>query len=81
MIVGIGSFLCAIATPDLILNIVSYAVALVGVAFATWARQHAPWILDIHAVVPGLLAALIPIEHIFPRTRRRHTGHAHVSCL
>jgi hypothetical protein len=36
-------------------------VALVGVAFATWARQHAPWILDIHAVVPGLLAALIPM--------------------
>lgn len=99
-IVGIGSFLCAIVTPDLILNIVSYAVALVGVAFffpmlfgmgspyvsrraatwssvagsivgiiwtiphlayAAWARQHAPWVLDIHPVVPGLVAALIPM--------------------
>jgi Na+/pantothenate symporter len=100
VIVGIVSFLCALRTPDLILNIVSYAVALVGVAFffpmlfglnspylstraatwssvagslvgmawtiphllyAGWARQHAPWVLDIHPVVPGLVAALIPI--------------------
>jgi sodium/proline symporter len=100
VIVGITSFLCALRTPDLILNIVSYAVALVGVAFffpmlfglnspylsrraatwssvagsvvglawtaphllyAGWARQHAPWVLDIHPVVPGLVAALVPI--------------------
>ena len=98
--VGILSFFAALRTPDLILNIVSYAVALVGVAFffpmlfgmnspyltrkaatwssvggsiagliwtiphlvyAGWARQHAPWILDIHPVVPGLIAAAIPI--------------------
>jgi Na+/proline symporter len=98
--VGSLSFLGAIRTPDLILNIVSYAVALVGVAFffpmlfgmgspyvsrraatwssvagsiagliwtvphlvyAAWARQHAPWILDIHPVVPGLIAAAIPM--------------------
>ncbi len=98
--VGVVSFLFATETPDLILNIVSYAVALVGVAFffpmllgmnspyvstraATassvagsvvgmlwtiphlayvgWARQHAPWILDIHPVVPGLIAAAIPM--------------------
>jgi Na+/proline symporter len=98
--VGIVSFLLATKTPDLILNIVSYAVALVGVAFffpmllgmnspyvtrraatassvagslvgivwtvphlayAGWARQHAPWILDIHPVVPGLIAAFIPM--------------------
>jgi Na+/proline symporter len=100
VLVGIVSFLCAMVTPDLILNIVSYAVALVGVAFffpmlfgmgspyvsrraatwssvagsiagiiwtvphlvyAAWARQHAPWILDIHPVVPGLIAALVPM--------------------
>jgi sodium/proline symporter len=100
VIVGIVSFFCAIATPDLILNIVSYAVALVGVAFffpmlvgmstpfvsrraatwssvagslagliwtvphlvyAGWTRAHAPWILDIHPVVPGLIAAAIPM--------------------
>jgi Na+/proline symporter len=100
VLVGIVSFLLAIATPDLILNIVSYAVALVGVAFffpmlfgmsspyvsrraatwssvggsiagiiwtvphlayAAWTRQHAPWILDIHPVVPGLVAAAIPM--------------------
>jgi len=106
VLVGIVSFLCAIATPDLILNIVSYAVALVGVAFffpmlfgmgspyvsrraatrssvagsivgiiwtvphlayAAWARQHAPWILDIHPVVPGLIAALIPMLPRSPR--------------
>jgi Na+/pantothenate symporter len=100
VLVGIVSFLCAMVTPDLVLNIVSYAVALVGVAFffpmlfgmgspyvsrraatwssvagsiagiiwivphlvyAAWARQHAPWILDIHPVVPGLIAALVPM--------------------
>jgi Na+/proline symporter len=100
VIVGMLSFLCALKTPDLILNIVSYAVALVGVAFffpmlfglnspymspraatlssvagslvgivwtvphlaySGWARLHAPWILDIHPVVPGLIAALIPV--------------------
>ncbi len=100
VVVGVVSFLCALRTPDLILNIVSYAVALVGVAFffpmlfglnsphlsrraatwssvagsivglawtvphllyAGWARQHAPWVLDIHPVVPGLIAAIIPI--------------------
>jgi Na+/proline symporter len=100
VVVGIVSFFCAIATPDLILNIVSYAVALVGVAFffpmliglnspylsrraatwssvagslvgliwtvphlvyAAWTREHAPWILDIHPVVPGLIAAAIPM--------------------
>lgn len=100
VIVGVVSFLCALRTPDLILNIVSYAVALVGVAFffpmlfglnspylsrraATWSsvagslvgmawtvphlvypawtRAHAPWILDLHPVVPGLVAAIIPI--------------------
>ena len=100
VVVGVVSFLCALRTPDLILNIVSYAVALVGVAFffpmlfglnsphlsrraatwssvagsivglawtvphllyAGWTRQHAPWVLDIHPVVPGLVAAIIPI--------------------
>ncbi len=100
VIVGVVSFLCAIETPDLILNIVSYAVALVGVAFffpmlfglnspyfsrraatwssvagsivgliwtiphlvyAPWTRVHAPWVLDIHPVVPGLVAAIIPV--------------------
>jgi Na+/proline symporter len=100
VVVGVVSFLCALRTPDLILNIVSYAVALVGVAFffpmlfglnspylsrraatwssvagsivglawtvphllyAEWARHYAPWVLDIHPVVPGLVAALIPI--------------------
>jgi Na+/pantothenate symporter len=100
VLVGVVSFLCALRTPDLILNIVSYAVALVGVAFffpmlfglnspylstraatwssvagsiagiiwtlphlayAGWARQHAPWMLDIHPVVPGLIAAIIPV--------------------
>jgi Na+/proline symporter len=98
--VGSLSFLGAIRTPDLILNIVSYAVALVGVAFffpmlfgmgspyvsrraatwssvagsvagmiwtvphlvyAGWAREHAPWVLDVHPVVPGLIAAAIPM--------------------
>jgi sodium/proline symporter len=100
VIVGIIAFLGALRTPDLILNIVSYAVALVGVAFffpmliglnsphlsrraatwssvagsivgvlwtvphlifAAWTRAHAPWILDIHPVVPGLIAAAIPV--------------------
>lgn len=100
VIVGVVSFLCALRTPDLVLNIVSYAVALVGVAFffpmlfglnsaylsrraatlssvagslvgmawtiphlaySGWARQHAPWMLDIHPVVPGLVAAIIPM--------------------
>ena len=100
VVVGVVSFLGALRTPELILNIVSYAVALVGVAFffpmlfglnspfisrraaawssvagsmagliwtiphlayAAWARQHAPWILDIHPVVPGLIAAILPI--------------------
>jgi Na+/proline symporter len=107
VIVGVVSFLCAIETPDLILNIVSYAVALVGVAFffpmlfglnwpylsrraatwssvagslvgivwtvphlaySGWARLHAPWILDIHPVVPGLVAALIPVIVMRSRT-------------
>jgi Na+/proline symporter len=102
---GAVSFACALGTPDLILNIVSYAVALVGVAFffpmlfgmsspyvsrraatwssvagsiagmiwtvphllyAGWARQHAPWILDIHPVVPGLVAAVIPMLRVAP---------------
>jgi Na+/proline symporter len=100
VLVGMASFIFAIGTPDLILNIVSYAVALVGVAFffpmlfgmnspylsrraatwssvagsivgmvwtvphlayPAWARAHAPWILDVHPVVPGLIAALIPM--------------------
>jgi Na+/proline symporter len=100
IVVGTVSFIGALRTPALILNIVSYAVALVGVAFffpmlfglntpylsrraaawssvagsvaglvwtvphlvyAAWTRQHAPWILDIHPVVPGLIAAIIPI--------------------
>jgi len=30
-------------------------------AYPGWARLHAPWILDIHPVVPGLIAALIPV--------------------
>jgi SSS family solute:Na+ symporter len=98
--VGIVAFLGALRTPELILNIVSYAVSLVGVAFffpllfgltspfvtsraatassvggslaalawtvphllfAAWTRQHAPWILDVHPVVPGLIAAVIPM--------------------
>lgn len=100
VVVGTLSFLAALRTPDLILNIVSYAVALVGVAFffpmlfglnspylskraatwssvagsvagmiwtiphlaaTAWARQHAPWMLDIHPVVPGLVAAIVPV--------------------
>jgi sodium/proline symporter len=107
VIVGVVSFLCALRTPDLILNIVSYAVALVGVAFffpmlfglnspylstraatwssvagslvgiawtvphliyAGWARQHAPWVLDIHPVVPGLIAAIVPVVTMSSRT-------------
>jgi Na+/proline symporter len=106
VVVGVLSFFCAIATPDLILNIVSYAVALVGVAFffpmlvgmsspylsrraatwssvggslagliwtvphlvyAGWARQQAPWILDIHPVVPGLIAAALPMIRLSKR--------------
>lgn len=106
VLVGILSFVCALRTPDLILNIVSYAVALVGVAFffpmlfgmqsphlsrrsatwssvagsmagmiwtilhlvyAGWARAHAPWILDIHPVVPGLIAAALPVLRFSPR--------------
>jgi Na+/proline symporter len=106
VIVGISSVLYMIAQIRVMgfllerLNIVSYAVALVGVAFffpmlfgmsspyvsrraatmssvagsivgiiwtvphlvyAAWAREHAPWILDIHPVVPGLIAAAIPM--------------------
>ncbi len=100
VVVGAVSFAGALRTPELILNIVSYAVALVGVAFffpmlfglnspylsrraaawssvagsiaglvwtvphlayAAWARRHAPWMLDIHPVVPGLAAAILPI--------------------
>ena len=107
VVVGAVSFLCALRTPDLILNIVSYAVALVGVAFffpmlfglnspflsrraatwssvagslvgmawtvphllyAGWARRYVPWVLDIHPVVPGLIAALVPV--ILMRSRR-----------
>ena len=103
VLVGVVSFFCALATPDLILNIVSYAVALVGVAFffpmlfgmsspyvsrraatwssvggsiagaiwtvphllfAAWTRQHAPWVLDVHPVVPGLVAAVIPMLRV-----------------
>jgi Na+/proline symporter len=106
VLVGIVSFFCALRTPDLILNIVSYAVALVGVAFffpmlfgmqspyvstraatwssvggslagmiwtiphlvyAGWTRTHAPWILDIHPVVPGLVAAALPMLRLSPR--------------
>ncbi len=106
VVVGVVSFICAISTPDLILNIVSYAVALVGVAFffpmllgmnspyvsrraatwssvagsiagliwtvphlvyAGWAREHAPWMLDIHPVVPGLIAAALPMVRRSPR--------------
>lgn len=33
MVVGVGAFLAALETPQLVLQIVSYAVALVGVAF------------------------------------------------
>jgi Na+/proline symporter len=29
--------------------------------FAAWTREHAPWILDIHPVVPGLIAAALPM--------------------
>jgi Na+/proline symporter len=93
VVVGVLGFVGALATPALILNIVSYAVALVGVAFffpmvlglnsphvsrraATrssvagsvvglfWTGLHlagVPWALDIHPVVPGLVAALIPM--------------------
>ena len=113
MIVGVLSFVCALRTPDLILNIVSYAVALVGVAFffpmllgmqspyvsrraATWssvagsmagfmwtilhlvyggwARMHAPWILDIHPVVPGLIAAIVPMLRVAPRVEMSATA-------
>ena len=91
--VGIVSLMGAYVTPELILNIVSYAVALVGVAFffpmvfglnspyvsarsATWSSvagsltgafwtvlhlRHVPWAMDIHPVVPGLIAALLPM--------------------
>jgi Na+/proline symporter len=100
LIVGVISFLGALRTPDLILTVVSYAVALVGVAFffpmllgmsspritaraatwssvlgslaallwtalhllgADWARIHVPWTLDLHPVVPGLVAAIVPM--------------------
>ncbi|HTK29859.1 MAG TPA: sodium:solute symporter family protein [Vicinamibacterales bacterium] len=106
VVVGVVSFLAALRTPELILNIVSYAVALVGVAFffpmlfglnspylsrkaaawssvagsvvgliwtvphlayAAWARANAPWILDIHPVVPGLVAAIVPIAIFWSR--------------
>jgi hypothetical protein len=30
-------------------------------AATAWARQHAPWMLDIHPVVPGLVAAIVPV--------------------
>jgi Na+/proline symporter len=91
--VGLVSLVGAYFTPELILNIVSYAVALVGVAFffpmllglnspyvsrrsatissvagslvgAAWTilhLRHVPWALDIHPVVPGLIAAVIPM--------------------
>ncbi len=106
VMVGVVSFLGALSTPDLVLNIVSYAVALVGVAFffpmllgmssphitaraatwssvmgsvvgfawtmlhlvfGAWSRQHAPWVLDVHPVVPGLLAAIVPMLQRSPR--------------
>lgn len=100
VVVGVVSFVFALGTPELVLNIASYAVALVSVAFffpmlfglnspyvsaraamwssvagsfvglvwtaihllyAPWTRAHIPWALDVHPVVPGLVAALIPI--------------------
>jgi Na+/proline symporter len=89
---GIVAFAGALRTPALVLNIVSYAVALVGVAFffpmlfglnspyitrraatassvagslvgLAWTALHlaeVPWAMDIHPVVPGLAAALLP---------------------
>ncbi len=91
--VGIVSLMGAFVTPELILNIVSYAVALVGVAFffpmvlglnspyvsrraatvsavagslvgSFWTvlhLKHVGWALDIHPVVPGLIAAVLPM--------------------
>ncbi len=93
VVVGLVSLVGAYFTPELILNIVSYAVALVGVAFffpmllglnspyvsrraatvssvagslvgAAWTilhLKHVPWALDIHPVVPGLIAAVLPM--------------------
>lgn len=113
VVVGVVSFVAALRTPELILNIVSYAVALVGVAFffpmlvgmtspyvstraatwssvagsvvgmlwtiphliyAAWTREHAPWVLDIHPVVPGLIAALIPMLRLSPVVEMSETA-------
>jgi Na+/pantothenate symporter len=95
VIVGAVSLLGAMRTPELVLNIVSYAVALVGVAFffpmilglniphitrgaaiassvagslvgLFWTVLHlqrvaVPWVMDLHPVVPGLVAAAVPM--------------------
>lgn len=93
VVVGIVSLAGAMRTPELVLNIVSYAVALVGVAFffpmvlglnipyitrraaitssvagstvgLFWTVLHlqrVPWVMDLHPVVPGLMAAAVPM--------------------
>lgn len=95
VIVGGVSLMAAMRTPELVLNIVSYAVALVGVAFffpmilglnipnitrraaiassvagsivgLVWTIFHlqrvsVPWVMDVHPVVPGLVAAAVPM--------------------
>jgi Na+/proline symporter len=102
VVVGVVSLLGAMRTPELVLNIVSYAVALVGVAFffpmilglnnpyitrsaaiassvagsvvgLFWTVLHlqrVPWALDLHPVVPGLVAAAAPMLVCLAATRR-----------
>jgi Na+/proline symporter len=102
VLVGIVSLLGAMRTPELVLNIVSYAVALVGVAFffpmilglnipyitrraaiassvagssvgLFWTVLHlqrVPYALDLHPVVPGLVAAGLPMIACLAGRRR-----------
>ena len=102
VIVGVVSLLGAMRTPELVLNIVSYAVALVGVAFffpmvlglnnpyitrgaaiassvagssfgLVWTVLHlqrVPWALEVHPVVPGLIAAAVPMVACLVGKRR-----------
>jgi Na+/proline symporter len=102
VVVGVVSLLGAMQTPELVLNIVSYAVALVGVAFffpmvlglnnphitrgsaiastvagsivgLVWTALHlqrVPWALDVHPVVPGLVAAFVPMLPCLAGARR-----------
>ncbi|MFN8058286.1 MAG: sodium:solute symporter family protein [Vicinamibacterales bacterium] len=107
VVVGVVSLVIAPRMPDLILNIVSYAVALVGVAFffpivfglnspyvttraavassvagslvglywTTLHLQKVAWAMDVHPVVPGLVAAGIPM--LFRASRIEMSPAAH----